>query len=129
VTSARTSLFFLVALIAGPACHHRNGGDQPTPDTAPVDVPLEVDNHNWLDVVIYVIHDGERSRVGTASASSQTNFTLPARLVGQGHEVRLLGHPIGGEGAALTETVTVQPGQYIAWTLETDLDRSSIGVY
>ena len=99
------------------------------PDTAPVDVPLEVDNHNWLDMVIYVIHDGERTRVGTASASSQTSFTLPARLVGQSHEVRLLGHPIGGEGAALTETVTVQPGQYIAWTLETDLDRSSIGVY
>jgi len=33
--------------------------------------------------------------------------------------------PLGQNGL----TVTVQPGQYIAWTLETDLDRSSIGVY
>jgi hypothetical protein len=28
-----------------------------------------------------------------------------------------------------TETLVVQPGQYIEWTLETDLARSSVGVY
>jgi hypothetical protein len=29
----------------------------------------------------------------------------------------------------LTETVVVQPGQWIEWTLESDLKRSAIGVY
>ncbi|HET9727599.1 MAG TPA: hypothetical protein VFP28_11835 [Gemmatimonadales bacterium] len=129
MTAGRGTLLLLVGLAAGSACHHAKHADQPSPDTAPVDVPLEVDNHNWLDVVIYVVHDGERSRVGIVNASSQSSFVLPARLVGQGHELRLLGHPIGGEGGTLTETVTVQPGQYIQWTLESDLSRSAIGVY
>jgi hypothetical protein len=129
VTAGRGTLLLLVGLAGGLACHHAKHADQPAPDTAPVDVPLEVDNHNWLDVVIYVVHDGERSRVGIVNATSQSSFVLPARLVGQGHELRLLGHPIGGEGGTLTETVTVQPGQYIQWTLESDLSRSAIGVY
>lgn len=129
MTGGRGTLLLLLGLTAVPACHHAKHDGQPTPDEAPVDVPLEVDNHNWLDVVIYVLHDGERSRVGIANASSQSSFVLPARMVGQGHELRLLGHPIGGEGGTLTETVTVQPGQYIEWTLESDLNRSAIGVY
>ena len=54
---------------------------------------------------------------------------LPARLLGQGREIRLWGHPIGGTGGTLTESVVVQPGQWIEWTLETDLSRSAIGVY
>ena len=129
MTAGRSALLLFVGLSVGPACHHAKSSDQPTPDTAPVDVPLEVDNHNWLDVVIYVVHDGERSRIGIANASSQSDFVLPARMVGQGHELRLLGHPIGGEGGTVTETVTVEPGQYIEWTLENDLNRSAIGVY
>ena len=129
MTGARGILLLLLGVGAVSACHHAKQEDRATPDTAPVDVPLEVDNHNWLDVVIYVLHDGDRSRVGIANASSQSSFVLPARLVGQGHELRLLGHPIGGEGGTVTETVTVQPGQYIEWTLESDLSRSAIGVY
>jgi len=129
VTAGRGALLLLVGFAAGAGCHHAPHADQPEPATAPVDVPLEVDNHNWLDVVIYVLHDGERSLVGIANASSQSSFVLPARLVGQGHELRLLGHPIGGEGGTVTETVTVQPGQYIEWTLESDLTRSAVGVY
>jgi hypothetical protein len=125
----RGSLLLMLGLAAAPACHHGKQADQVTPDTTPVDVPLEIDNHNWLDVVIYVLHDGERSRVGIANASSQSSFVLPARMVGQGHELRLLGHPIGGAGGTVTETVTVQPGQYIEWTLENDLNDSAIGVY
>ena len=96
---------------------------------ANTDVPLEIANHNWLDVIIYVLHDGQPTRVGVANASSSASFTLPARLLGQGREIRLFGHPIGGSGSAFTETVVVQPGQYIEWTLESDLERSAIGVY
>lgn len=93
------------------------------------DIPLEIANHNWLDVIIYVVRDGQASRVGIANASSSASFSLPARMLGQGREIRLWGHPIGGTGGTLTETVVVQPGQWIEWTLESDLDRSAIGVY
>jgi hypothetical protein len=105
------------------------GGNAPSPSPESEDVALEVTNHNRLDVIIFVVHDGQSTRVGTASASSSASFSLPARLLGQGREIRLLGHPIGAAGAVITETVVVQPGQYVEWTLESDLRRSAIGVY
>ncbi|HVH68266.1 MAG TPA: hypothetical protein VM716_10395 [Gemmatimonadales bacterium] len=93
------------------------------------EIALDVTNHNFLDVVVYVLHDGQQTRVGTVTGSSSATFYLPARLLGQGREIQLLGHPIGGADLARTETIVVQPGQYVAWTIETDVRRSSVGVY
>ena len=93
------------------------------------DIPLKVTNHNWLDVTIYVLHDGQRTRIGSVTGSSTQDFTLPRRLLGQSHELALLGEAIGSPDFARTEVLNIQPGQYIEWTLETDLRRSSVGVY
>jgi hypothetical protein len=125
----RGSLFLLVLGSIAACSHHASPDKSPTPSEANLDIPLEVTNHNYLDVIISVVHDGQSTRVGTAGGSSATSFALPPRLLGQGREIRLIGHPIGGEGSVITETVVVQPGQYIEWTLESDLKRSSIGVY
>jgi hypothetical protein len=128
----RQRLLLLVVLsLAGPACHHARDAPitQPAPAGDSSDVALEVANHNWLDVIIYVVRDGQPVRVGIANASSSASFALPPWMLGQGREIRLWGHPIGGTGGALTETVVVQPGQWIEWTLEDDLGRSAVGVY
>ena len=115
-----------LALVAG--CHSRP--DAPSPAQPPAEgVSLEIANHNWSDVVIYVMRDGQPSRVGIATAASATNFVLPRRMLGRAGEVQLFGRPIGGKGSAFTETVIVQPGQWIELTLESDLDRSAIGVF
>ena len=93
------------------------------------DIPLKVTNHNWLDVTIYVLHDGQRTRIGSVTGSSTQDFTLPRWLLGQSHELALLGEAIGSPDFARTELLNIQPGQYIEWTLETDLRRSSVGVF
>jgi hypothetical protein len=93
------------------------------------EIPLQVVNHHWLDVTIYVIHDGQRTRLGVASGSAQTRMMLPHRLLGVGRELQLYGDPIGSLERAITEVVVVQPGQFIEWLLEADLARSTVGVY
>lgn len=123
-----------LGLAVGAAACSRATSSGTTPRTAPAEdrneqISLDIANHNWLDVIVYVVHDGQRTRVGVANATSAASFTLPARLLGQGREIRLFGDPIGGRGSALSEVVVVQPGQYIEWTLESDLGRSVIGVY
>jgi hypothetical protein len=111
-------------LLAG--CHSR---PEPGPDGPADGVPLEISNHNWSDVVIYVVRDGFQSRLGVAGAASATSFMLPRRMLGQAGELQLFGRPIGAQGSAFTETVIVQPGQWVEWTLEDDLSRSAIGVF
>ncbi len=44
-------------------------------------------------------------------------------------EIQLFGDAIGNDTYARTDILVVQAGQYIEWTLETDLRRSSVGVF
>ena len=118
-----------VLLVLGTlACSHSTSPPVGTPKLSE-SVPLRIDNHNWLDVVVYVVHDGQRTRLGLATATSSATFSLPVHLLGQGREVRFLGDPVGGHGTVSSETIVVQPGQSITWTLETDLRRSFVAVF
>ena len=131
--TSRLRLALLVALLAAPACFLFNRGHDANAARA-LDIPegeiaLNVTNHNYLDVVIYVLHDGLQTRVGTVTGSSSAVFFLSAHLLGQGREIQLLGDAIGSDAYARTSILVVQRGQYIEWTLETDLTRSSVGVF
>jgi hypothetical protein len=129
--SMAMTMLLLTLALAPQGCWWRRGhaaAESPEQASQP-DVTLYVTNHNYLDVIVYVIHDGQRSRIGTVTGSSTEAFTLPLRLIGQAHEVRLYGDPIGSEDFALTELLLVHSGQSIEWTLETDLRRSSVGVF
>jgi hypothetical protein len=92
-------------------------------------VPLTVTNSYRLDVVIFIYHEGELSRVGTATSSSSTNFSLEPWMLGQSRTIRLFGDPIGSNESARTEALYIQPGQFIEWRLETQLNRSTVAVY
>ena len=63
------------------------------------------------------------------TGSSSAVFFIPVRLLGMGRELQLYGDAIGSDDYARTETLVIQPGQYIEWTLETQLRRSSVGVF
>jgi hypothetical protein len=128
--SRRLAVLLVVAPL-GVACHSPFQTPPPAPGAYDPDamVSLQVANHNWLDVVIYVLRDGQPHRIGIATAASSASFALPRRMLGQAGEIQLWGRPIGARGAAITERVVVQPGQWIEWTLESDLGRSAIGVY
>jgi len=90
---------------------------------------IVVVNHHWLDVTVYLVHDGQRTRVGTVTATTTQQFDLSARLLGATRRVSLIGEAVGSKEAVRTETLTLQPGQYIEWTLENALQRSSVALY
>ena len=123
----------LAALLVGAsACFIFNRGTadpRPAVEAPAGEIALNVTNHNYLDVVVYVLHDGQQTRVGTVTGSSTALLFVPIRLLGIGHELQLQGRAIGSDAFARTQTLIIQPGQYIEWTLETDLRRSSVGVF
>jgi hypothetical protein len=123
VRQPRAALALLVAGAAACASH------RPAPVDPRGEFALSVINHHWLDVTIYVVHNGERTRVGTVTASSSERFLLAGRLLGATREVYLIGDVVGSPEVVRTEILLVQPGQYIEWTLENPLRRSSVAVY
>lgn len=122
----------LAAMVAAAAaslgsCSHKRG-----PAVAPdplEEIPLEIENHHYLDVAVYAVHDGQLTRLGVAGGSAHTELVLPARLLGAGRELRLYGDPIGSSDRAITDVIVVQPGQYVQWLLEPGLDRSTLSAY
>jgi len=103
--------------------------DSPAAASWSEDVPVFIINHHWLDITIYVIHDGQRTRLGVAGGTAETQMMLPSRLLGVGRDIQLYGDPIGSSERALTEVIVVQTGQFIQWLLEPTLERSTVGVY
>lgn len=122
-------LSLLAALtLAGGCGGHHNVDDEPDVDPqAPT--PLTITNNNWLDAVIYIYHDGETTRISTVTAATTGNFFLPAWMLGHSRTVRLIAHALGSNSSVTTESIHVQPGQFIEWRLESDLARSSVAVY
>lgn len=122
-------IWILILVATGGCIFGRKAADLSAEAGGSEDVPLQVINRNWLDVTVYVIHDGQRTRVGVAGGSEQTAMVLPAHLLGVGRELQLYGDPIGSSERTVTEVLVVQPGQFIQWLLQPGLAHSTVGVY
>ena len=77
---------------------------------------VRVQNHNFLDMNVYVLQGGQRIRLGTVPGLSTQVFTIPAHLV-RNPPLQFEVHGIGGRGNPRTETISVQPGEEIQLTI------------
>lgn len=100
------------------------------PDAPPLaaEISVEVENHNWSDITVYLIAGGLPHRLGMVTALNNATFAFPSQRLNTSAGVRLRALPVAGR-AFTSETILVQPGQAIFWTLENDLDASSYTVY
>lgn len=114
-----------VLLMSGCGAKHK-GGERPVPS---LPARLQVENQNWLDVVIYVVHDGQTSRLGSATAAKTTDFMLRSSVLGQLGTIQLIADPVGAPNGITSPTIVVKPGARVVWTLQKDLARSSLSVY
>ena len=98
------------------------------------DVPMRVENRFYGDVVIYLDRGGMRARLTTVTGSTTRDMLIPHRYFNTGVPVRLIAEGIGASSGGERVTTNtgdllVRPGQRIVWSLETQLQRSTVGVY
>lgn len=135
LSAAGFALLSAAAVACGGSSRHADVGSlEPSGEIAGAVIPLEVQNDNMQDVNVYVLHGGLRSRIGIAGAASATTFAFPARYSAGATTVQLMAVPlIGGRfgfrHSILSDPITVHAGQKILFNLESDLSRSTIGVY
>jgi hypothetical protein len=90
---------------------------------------LQVENHNWSDVVLFIIHDGRTNRFAQIAAARDGSFEIPQHFLGDQGNIRLGLHRVGGRDDYRTEVVSVRTGDTIRLTIEGKLEHSSIGVW
>lgn len=122
------SAILLAALSVASCAHHAPSGESAVParDTP---VPIEVENHNWSDMVIFLDRGNLSQRLGTVTSQTTAVFTVSYYQLGSTGSARLRADPIGALRNFSSETLNVQPGQTVKWTIENDIDRSFLGVY
>lgn len=87
---------------------------------------LKVENHNFADMNVYAIsEDGFPRRLGTAGGLGSTTFALPYDTFATG-AVSIVAVPIGGFGAAGSGAVSVHSGDTLQFTVEQNLNLSSV---
>jgi len=92
-------------------------------------VVLEVENHNWADVVLYVVHDGVQTRFTQVAAAHNLSIEIPPRLQGQMGVIRIAARRIGGTDSYVSQAISVRGSSAVRLTIESSLNHSSVGVW
>ena len=97
--------------------------------SAPEPIVLEVENHNWADVVLYVLHDGVQTRFTQVAAAHNVSIEIPARLQGQMGVIRIAARRIGGTDSYVSQAISLRGSSAVRLTIESSLNHSSVGVW
>jgi hypothetical protein len=103
---------------------HEDTGPSPLADG----FELTLNNRHWLDINIFVQHDGESSRVTMVTASTSQSLILPLWMLGESKIVRIIAEPVGEEGSYTTDLLRVDPGQSVELNVESVLSKSNYSV-
>ena len=132
---AALTLSLAAGTIVGCAAHRR----PPSPEassssddagTRPFEnLVLEIENHNWSDIVVFVLHDGLASRLTQVTAGRSVSVPLRPQHIGAMGTLRLAVHPIGGSSDYTSESVSLRTGNTVRLTVESSVGRSSIAVW
>jgi len=132
MTVHRTTLACCVVFSAFlPGCSHSVPVQSYTePDAVPpTPVVLEVENHNWADVVLYVLHDGIQTRFAQVAAAHNASIQIPSQLQGQMGIIRIAARRIGGTDSFVSQAISLRGNSAVRFTIESSLNRSSVGVW
>lgn len=129
--NSRLVVAALVTLLGLMGCHRAKPGEPANPAAVQFTEPviLDVTNHNWLDVTVYVVYGSQRTRLLTVTATHGGSAIVPLHALRPSGEIRLMAHAVGDPTPFLSETIFAKSGMTITWTLETDLKRSSLAVW
>ncbi len=122
----------LCGMLTATACASFSQRKRGSADALPIEqLALEVDNRNWSDVAIWIEHDGTRTRFLTVTAAKFVTEAVPAKLVSTDGTLKLIAHRIGGgtNDYFVSPTVSVRTGYTVSFTIEPNLQSSSIGVW
>ena len=127
-TRVSTSLFlagWLLSACFGPRQKFRDDGN---PSPLADGFELTLNNRHWLDVNVFVQHDGESSRVTLVTASTSQSLILPLWMLGESKLVRIIAEPVGEADSYTTDLLRVDLGQSVEVNVESVLSKSNYSI-
>jgi hypothetical protein len=116
-----------LAALSGCGANQEAGDVQPIAATGPVTVLAE--NRRTDDVVVSLVRDGQRQRLGLVAAQTRGDFQIPWSQVSNAGQVRLVATPIAGRRSFVSESLVLRPGSEVSVSLTPLLGQSLVQVY
>ena len=91
----------------------------------PQPVRVEIENHNWNDIVVYALVQGTRHRLGSVGAVNRASLKVPEGIVMLPGSVELLLDPLGSRTTFRTGHIMVGLGQEVRLRVENELRLTS----
>lgn len=107
----RLGMCLLLAFASTLSC--RTGGAPANADSGPATTTIDVQNNDFNDMTVYVVMNGQRTRLGVAPGLKTTVLTIPRYLVFSGSTLRFVGDPTGGNRTPVSEEIDVSPGDQL----------------
>jgi len=79
---------------------------------APDRTTLTVQNHNWLDMRVYMVRNGSRVPLGYVTSMNERTFVVPEWALGGGLEARVVVDPVGSRHGWASEALNFVPGDH-----------------
>jgi hypothetical protein len=119
----------LVALIvlAGCSANRKTESIEPVGGTDPVTVLTE--NRRSDDIVVSLVRDGVRQRLGLVAAQTNGTFEVPWTGVANAGRVRVVATPIAGRRSFVSEQLVLRPGSEVTISVTPALGQSAVRVY
>jgi hypothetical protein len=95
----------------------RTSGTPAKADSGPATTTIDVQNNDFNDMTVYVVVNGQRTRLGIAPGLKTTVLTIPRYLVSGTSTLRFVGDPIGGNRTPVSEEIDVSPGDQLVMVI------------
>jgi len=119
----------IVAVVSSAACATNRTSNEAGLVTAEAAPTVTVQNDNWLDVAVYVVHGTSRLRIGTVSSTTSRTFRLPREGGTGAIPLQILADPIGENRRYITDPVTLAPGQRLEVKVGSPISFSSFAIW
>jgi hypothetical protein len=110
-------------------CSRNPPPELPDPASPEADVAFVIENRRSDDVVIELLRDGQRQRLGLVTAQSKATFTHRWGALVNATRVALSIHPIGTNQRYVTENLVLRPGSEVDLTVNQALRQSVVSVF
>lgn len=111
------------AVVSGGGCAGVVDGPMTTPLAVPTSVSVE--NNKWLDVNVFAVRGGRKTRLGMVTSMTSREFDLPSWTMAGSGDLQLLIDPIGSSQTQLLGPIVVSGGERVELRVANEMALSA----
>jgi hypothetical protein len=90
---------------------------------------VRVSNHGWDEIELSAMRGGTRRVLGTISAAQQATLVVSEDMLDVDGRLQLAARVQGKPALLLMQPLRVPNGNYVDWSLENDIGRSTVSFF